>query len=373
MSEKLDEINLYHVQVPMVEPFRISSGEVSVKDSIVIEMRFKSGMVSYGEASPMAGSFYSEETPESVWDELVSSVNLIGKEFDFNNFEDQVSNLVERLSQAKLSPYSIAGFETALWDAYSKVSGKPVYVLLGGDRKEIDSGLAVGIYESVGKLLDKIEEYLDAGGYKRVKIKIQKGWDIEPILSVRRVFGDIPLMVDANCAYTRDDIGHLKNLDDFGLMMIEQPLPKDDLVGHAILQSEISTPICFDESADSIESLRKAFEINACRIVNIKIQRVGGLLNARRMHDFCKENDVPVWVGTMPELGIGSIYALSLCTLENCKFPTDVEDSLRWYVDDIVEPLIEVRDGKVIPYESVNVNLEKIQKYALNKIKLRIS
>lgn len=373
MTEKIEEINLYHIQIPMSEPFKISSGEVSVKDSIIIELKFESGIVSYGEASPMAGSFYSNETPESVWSELINFVGLIDKKFNFDNFEKEISKVITRFSKLGLSSYAIAGIETALWDAHSKITNKPIYALLGGNYKEIESGLAIGIYDSVDKLLNKIERYLELGGYKRVKIKIQKGWDIEPISSVRKFFTDIPLMVDANCAYTRDDIEYLKRLDDFGLIMIEQPLSKDDIEGHAILQSKISTPICFDESADSIEKLNKAFEINACKIINIKIQRVGGLLNAKKMHDFCKENKIPVWIGTMPELGIGSFQALSLCMLDNCKFPTDVEDSLRWYTDDIIEPMIEVKNGIIIFRDYINVSLEKVKKYTVNKTKVKLS
>lgn len=373
MTEKIDEINLYHIQIPMSEPFKISSGEVSVKDSIIIELKFKSGLTSYGEASPMAGSFYSSETPESVWNELINFISLIGKEFNFDDFEEKISKIITHFSKLNLSSYFIAGIETSLWDAYSKVSGKPIYSLLGGNYRKIESGLAVGIYNSVDELLNKVEKYLEMGGYKRVKIKIQKGWDIDPILSIRRFFGDIPLMVDANCAYTRDDIEHLRKLDEFNLIMIEQPLPRDDIEGHAILQSKLSTPICFDESADSVEKLKRAFELNACKIVNIKVQRVGGLLNAKKMHDFCKENGIPVWIGTMPELGVGSIQALSLCMLDNCKFPTDVEDSLRWYVDDIIEPMIEVKNGMVIFKEDANVNLEKIKKYTVNKVKVKLN
>ncbi|MCS7230417.1 MAG: o-succinylbenzoate synthase [Candidatus Kryptonium sp.] len=373
MKEKIEEINLYHVRIPMTEPFKISNGEVSIKDSIIIQVKFKSGLISYGEASPMSGSFYSEETPESVWNELINKVSLIKTEFDFANFKNEISNLLRRLSQLKLSSYAIAGIETALWDAYSKILGKPIYNLLGANYKEIESGLAVGIYNNVNDLLKKIEGYLKTGNYKRVKIKIQKNWDIEPISNIRKFFGNIPLMVDANCAYDRNDIEHLKKLDDFELMMIEQPLPKDDLIGHGVLQTRISTPICLDESADSIQNLKIAFSFNSCKIVNIKIQRVGGLLNAKRMHDFCKENNIPVWVGTMPELGIGAFHALSLCMLDNCKFPTDIESSLRWYIDDIIEPVVEVKNGKVIFNQNTFVNLEKIQKYSLNKVKIKFN
>ncbi len=373
MRFKIDEIDLYHIKIPMVEKFRISNGEVSVKDSIIVVVRFSDGVTGYGEASPMAGSFYSSETPESVWNELMNCDRLLGRDFDFENFESEIEKLNFQLSSQGLSSFARAGIETALWDAFSKVRGQPIYKLILAEYREIESGLAVGIYDDVNELLYKIEQFLKEGGYKRVKIKIKKGWDIEPLYEIRKNFGDIPLMVDANCAYTRDDIEHLKKLDEFGLIMIEQPFEKNDIQSSAILQREISTPICFDESADKIENLEVAFKSGACRVVNIKIQRVGGILNAKRMHDFCKINNIPVWIGTMPELGIGSLHGVNLCMLDDCKFPTDIEASSRWYFDDIVEPLITVKDGvlEIGQDFKFDVNMKKIEKYSIRKIKIR--
>ncbi|CUS96337.1 o-succinylbenzoate synthase [Candidatus Chrysopegis kryptomonas] len=372
MKFKIEEIFLRHLRIPMVEKFKISSGEVSVKDSIIVEVKFSDGFTGYGEASPMAGSFYSSETPESVWDELIDCVNLIGNDFDFENFETEVDKLNSKFSSYGLSSFARAGIETALWDAFSKIRGQPIYKLISAEFKKIESGLAVGICDNVSELLSKIEKYLSDGGYKRVKIKVQKGWDIEPLKEIRKNFGDIPLMVDANCAYTSDDIEHLKKFDEFGLIMIEQPFGKSDIKVSAILQRQISTPICFDESADTIENLKIAFELGACKVVNIKIQRVGGILNAKRMHDFCKINGIPVWIGTMPELGIGSLHSLNLCALDNCKFPTDVEASLRWYLDDVIEPLIMVKNGFVEVSEdfAFEINQKKIDRYTVKKIKI---
>ncbi len=370
----IDEISLHHLKIPMRESFKISSGEVYVKDSVIVEIKFRCEddvVFGYGETSPMAGSFYSVETPESVWYELVNSLKSIKREFD--KFESEIERLNSELFNFGLSSYARAGIETAFWDVFAKIKGEPIYKLLGAEYKEINSGLAVGIYDDVDELLKVIGKHLDDGGYKRVKLKIKKGWDLKPISEVRKAFRDIDLMVDANCAYSRDDIEYLRRLDEFGLLMIEQPLMKDDIEGHAILQSKISTPICLDESANSIENVNHAIEIGACEVINIKIQRMGGFLNSKKLHDLCLDKGVPVWIGTMPELGLGSVHSLHLCMLGGCKFPTDVEASVRWYVDDIVDPLIDVKDGVVVLPKDFNfsLNIEKVNKYSVNKFKIK--
>ncbi len=182
-------------------------------------------------------------------------------------------------------------------------------------------------------------------------------------------------MVDANCAYDRADIEHLKSLDEFNLMMIEQPLKKKDLEGHAILQKTISTPICLDESAEDVESVRRAIELGSCKIVNIKIQRVGGFRNAKAIHDLCTNAGIPVWAGTMPELGIGGIHALLLSTLPGFTYPTDVESSERWFTDDVIVPRLKVRDGtlKVSDYSSYDIDTMVVQKYRVKEAVLALN
>jgi len=324
-----------------VEPFRISNGSVSEKDGIIVAVT-ADGITGYGEASPMSGGFYSDDTPESVWttltQELVPAVLAAG---------DTGIDSVNRLLEAHhASPFANAGIETAFWDLLAQSNGKPLCEELGGRMRPVESGLAVGIYPSIHELLAAVERYM-AEGYKRLKIKIQPGWDVEPLTHVRRTFGDIPLMVDANCAYSRGDIEHLKRLDAFGMMMIEQPLHKDDLEGHALLQAAVGTPVCLDESAKDIAAVREAIRLGSCRIVNIKIQRVGGLQNAIAMHDICADAGIPVWAGTMPELGIGGIQTVHLAMLPNFLYPTDVESSHRWFTDDIIRPVINVKDGMI--------------------------
>ncbi len=365
----IERIVLTHVRIPLREPFRISNGSVSEKDAIIVAVQ-SDGVTGYGEASPMSGSFYSDDTPDSTWKHLVEV--LVPRVLDLKpSGIDEVNLLLDRLGG---SAFARAGIETAVWDLTARMSGRSLAALLHGARTEVESGLAVGIYPSVSSLLEAIEGYLKEG-YRRVKIKIEKGWDIEPLRAVRKSFGNIPLMVDANCAYDRDDIGHLRRLDEFNLMMIEQPLKKRDLEGHAILQKTISTPICLDESAEDVESVRRAIELGSCKIVNIKIQRVGGLRNARSIHDLCVNAGIPVWAGTMPELGIGGIHALLLSTLPGFTYPTDVESSERWFTDDVIVPRLRVREGtfKVSDYSSCDIDTMVVQKYKVKEAVLALN
>ncbi len=366
---KIEKIVLTHVRIPLRDPFRISSGSVSEKDSIIVAMHSE-GFIGYGEASPMSGSFYSDDTPDSVWAQLVS---VIGPAI-LAARPDTLEDVDDLLNDFGGSGFARAGAETAAWDLDSRISGRPLHSMLGGMRPDVASGLAVGIYQSVEILLRRIGEYL-CEGYKRIKIKIEKGWDAEPLTAIRKHFGDIPLMVDANCAYDRKDIEYLRRLDEFGLMMIEQPLKKDDLEGHAQLQSLLNTPVCLDESAEDISQVRNAITLGSCRIVNIKIQRVGGFGNAKAIHDLCYGSGLGVWAGTMPELGIGGIHALLLSTLPGFTYPTDVESSERWFLDDIVVPRLKVCNGtfKVSDYSSYDIDTTVLQKYKVKETALTLN
>jgi O-succinylbenzoate synthase len=362
---KIDRITLNHVRVPLVEPFRISNGVVAEKDGILVGVHSGS-LVGYGESSPMSGTFYSDDTPESVWKCLAEElIPLVMKENP-----ESIEKLNALLDTVAGNAFAKAGIETGFWDLEAQRQGMPLWQMLGGSRRTVESGLAVGIYPTIKELLLAIERHLREG-YKRVKIKIQPGWDVEPLSEIRRAFGAISLMVDANCAYSSQDQDHLKQLDAFDLMMIEQPLPKKDLEGHARLQALLQTPVCLDESAEDLTAVHRAIELKSCRIINIKIQRVGGLLHAREIHDMCKKAGIPVWAGTMPELGIGGVQTIHLASLENFSYPTDVESSKRWFVDDIVEPMIEVNKGAIAltsgPGNGCSVNQRIVEKYSVRK------
>ena len=356
-------ITLTHVRVPLVEPFRISSGAVAEKDGIVARIDTDEG-VGYGESSPMSGSFYSADTPESCWRELRETLvpALVGREWE--------SPLLaaEHVASLPGSNFARVGIETAFWDIEAKRRGLPLFELLGGADKPVESGLAVGLYDAVADLLKTIERYL-ADGYKRVKIKIERGRDLALVQAVRDEFGNIPLFVDANGAYDMSDLDTFRALDDFGLMMFEQPFPGPMLRELATLQEEVRTPVCLDESLESEQDVRRAIDLGSMKIANIKIQRVGGFGNALRIYDICRQNMIPVWVGTMPELGIGSAQGVALATLRDCTYPTDVEASLRWFRDDIISPFIEVTDGCITPSRSPGLGFE-VNDAALRKYRV---
>ena len=336
---RIDGIHLTHVQIPLVEPFRISNGEVAEKDGIIVAVQSE-GLTGYGESSPMAGTFYSSDTPESCWKQLHRALGpqISGREFE------SLDAACEWLDEQPGSNFAKAGLETALWDIEAQRRGLPLHKLLGGERDRVASGLAVGLYDETSALLNAIARY-QKDGYQRVKIKITHGHDVELVQAVRDEFGDIPLMTDANAAYTIEDLLVFQRLEDFGLMMYEQPLGGRMLMESAELQRQIATPVCLDESLESLDDVQEGVNCGAFHIANIKIQRVGGFRNALKMYELCNKLDLSIWIGTMPELGIGQAQGAALASLAGCDYPTDVEASSRWFCDDIIEPWIDVRDG----------------------------
>jgi O-succinylbenzoate synthase len=231
--------------------------------------------------------------------------------------------------------------ECALWDIEAQRKDLPLWKLLGGVHEEIPCGVSLGIQKSLDALLERIETEL-AAGYQRIKIKIKPGWDVEAAGAVRRRYPSIKLMVDANSAYRLEDAPHLKQLDDFYLMMIEQPLAWDEIYQHAALQAQLETPICLDEPIHNARHARAALALGACRIINIKLGRVGGHSEARRVHEVCREAGAPVWCGGMLESGVGRAHNIALSTLENFSLPGDVSASRRYWEEDIIEPEVEV-------------------------------
>jgi O-succinylbenzoate synthase len=358
---KIEKIILTHVRVPLIEPFRISSGAVSEKDGIVVELQ-AAGLSGYGESSPMAGSFYSQDTPQASWKELCEIVApaIVGREFSGPEDWNQA------LDALLVGNFTKAGVETAFWDLAAQGQGIPLHKLLGGNKQCVESGLAVGLYDDVAYTLRTVERYL-AHGYRRVKLKIEPGRDIEIVKAARRAFGNIPLFVDANGAYTLRDIDVFRALDEFDLMMFEQPFPGSFLQELAELQRKVRTPVCLDESLHSVTRLRLAIELGSLRVANFKIQRVGGFYRALEMAQICRENAIPAWVGTMPELGIGQAQGAALASRSDFVFPTDVEASDRWFRDDIIAPFIQVHDGIIklpdAPGLGYKIDRAKIRNY----------
>lgn len=360
---KINKVVATHVRVPFVEPFRISSGSVAEKDAIVIELH-SNGLTGYGESSAMAGSFYSADTPEKSWDELCGVVlpAIVGKEFEC----PQGWNAA--LDGLHAGNFTKAGVETAFWDLAAQMRNQPLHTVLGGRREQIESGLAVGLYDDIADMLCAIERYL-VDGYRRVKVKIEPGRDLDIVSAVRGAFGDIPLFVDANGAYTPEYIDVFRALDEFGLLMFEQPYPGSFLEELAELQQVVHTPVCLDESLETREQLQEAIRLGSFRIANFKIQRVGGFHRALEMDSICRQHGLAAWVGTMPELGIGQAQGVALASLENFVYATDVEASDRWFQDDIVNPFIQVRNGIIdlptAPGLGVIVDRAKIEQYQI--------
>ena len=361
----IKSIALHHVRVPLVEPFRISNGVISEKDAILIEVKTENDVVGWGEASPMSGGFYSADTPESAWSALSGTlipVVLGAGEID-------VSRFYEQMRAHPGDAFAKAGIEGALWDVYANTLKIPLGELLGARARPIPSGVAIGIYDHVDELLERVVRYT-AEGYRRVKIKIQPGWDIEPVAAVRARFPELPLMVDANAAYSLADAAVFRELDGQGLMMIEQPLAREAHAEAGELQRQLRTPLCADESAESIRALASLIENDAARIINIKVQRVGGLSEARLMLAAARAAGLECWVGTMPELGVASAQGLHLATLDGFTYPTDIEASTRWYVDDVIAPLIEIDARGYVelpggPGTGYRVVREKVERYSV--------
>lgn len=360
----IESVTLHRVRVGLREPFRISNGEIDAKDAILVEVETADGVTGWGEASPMSGAFYSADTPDSAWSALRSALvplALGAGRVDPTGFGDM-------LDEVSGQAFAKAGLEGAVWDAASRSAGVPLCELMGGRARPIESGVAIGIYDTIGELLDRVERYV-AEGYRRVKIKIQPGWDVEPVAAIRARFPSTPLTVDANAAYALGDADVFRALDRFDLAMVEQPLGRDAHRDAAELQRLIRTPICADESAESLAALDEVIALGAARIVNIKVQRVGGLANARRMLGRALAAGLASWVGTMPELGVASAQALQFATLDGFAYPTDVEASSRWYLDDVVRPAIEIDAHGYIhlpagPGNGYEVSREKVEQYA---------
>jgi len=343
---RVNRISLTWVRIPLHEPFRISNGVVAEKDGIVVAVH-SDGLTGHGESSPMAGNFYSADTPESCWEQLTSSLapQTVGRSFD------SLAAACQWLDAQPGSNFAKVGIETAFWDLEAQRRGIPLHRLLAEHVSETPaaearSGLAVGLYDTIPELCQAIERQLGAG-YHRVKIKISRGHDLELVDAVRKAFGGTPLMTDANADYTLDHRSIFEQLDSKGLLMFEQPLGGPMLAESAELQRSLRTPICLDESLETLPDVEKAIALKSFRIGNIKIQRVGGFYNALRVYRMLRDNGYSIWVGTMPELGIGQAQGAALSTLPGCDYPTDVEASLRWFTSDYIEPFIEVRNGNI--------------------------
>jgi O-succinylbenzoate synthase len=334
---RIESIELREIRLPLVHFFETSFGRTIERRIILVRVRDSDGQEGWGECTAGEGPFYNEEWTDSCWETLKKFLGPMVAGVDVDS-ASEVAGLMRRVRGNRMSK---AAIETACWDAEAKRAGVPLWKHIGGSRSEIPCGVSIGIQDSIEQLIDKIQTELDAG-YQRIKIKIKPGWDLETIRAVRKRFPEIQLMGDANSAYTLDDIPLFKALDEFNLMMVEQPLAHDDMLDHAKLQAQIKTPVCLDESVRSADDARKAIDLKACRIVNVKLGRVGGHTDARRVEAVCRQNDIPVWCGGMLESGIGRAHNIAMATLEGFVLPGDVSASSRYWEEDIIEPPVTV-------------------------------
>jgi o-succinylbenzoate synthase len=319
-----------------LSPFETSFGTSELRRILLVEADVD-GILGWGESTAGENPFYSYETVETAWhiirDYLWPLVR--GREIT------AASEVWDSFAPVRGHNMAKAALETALWDAEAKQRNLPLAKLLGGAREEIPCGVSIGIQPALDSLIAKVDQALSAG-YQRIKIKIKPGLDIEPVRALRERFPRVRLMADANSAYRIEEAPLLKRLDAFHLMMIEQPLGWDDIFSHAQLQRQLETPICLDECIHDVEHARAAIELSACRIINIKLGRVGGHTSARRVHDLCQAKSVPVWCGGMLESGIGRAHNIAMSSLANFSLPGDVSASRRYWDKDIIEPEVEV-------------------------------
>ena len=367
---RIERLQLRLLRLPLVHFFETSFERAYGRTFIIVTVT-ADGVDGVGECIADQNPYYSSETAGTAW-HIISdfiATAVLGRTFTHASEVFPALHAIRGHNMAK------AAVEMALWDVEARQRGLPLGRLLGGTRPHIESGVSIGIQDSLDQLADKIRIEL-AAGYRRIKIKIKPGWDIDAVRMVRDRFGNIPLMVDANAAYTLDDANHLAALDPFDLMMIEQPLDYDDVKDHATLQRALRTPICLDESIHTPKIARDAIESAACRIINIKPGRLGGHAESIRVHDIAAAHGIPVWHGGMLESGIGRAHNIHLSSLPNFTLPGDIAASRRYYAPDLIEPPIEVRPDGTVPVPDgpgigVRIDWDRVAHATLNSHEVR--
>ena len=350
----ISSIELREIRLPLIHFFETSFGRTTERRIILACVRDADGAEGWGECTAGEGPFYCEEWTETAWATLKEFLApmVVGKAI-----QDAagVNDLMKSIRGHRMAK---AAIETACWDLEAKLAGLPLWKHLGGVHKEIPCGVSIGIQDSPEQLIEKIEREL-ADGYQRIKVKIKPGWDLDIVRSVRKTFPEIRLMGDANSAYTLADVQLFKALDEYNLMMIEQPLSHDDMFDHADLQKRIKTPVCLDESVHTTEDAKHAIELGACRIINVKLGRVGGHAEAKRVEGVCREHGIPVWCGGMLESGIGRAHNIAMATLPGFTLPGDVSASARYWNEDIIEPPVRVSaSGTIKPPDKPGIGFE---------------
>jgi O-succinylbenzoate synthase len=366
---KLEAVEFYHVSMRLRSPFQTSFGVEHDRHCIILRIDAE-GISGWGEC--VAGDFpgYSYETTETAWHVL--------RDFFIPALVSACKTTPEGFSEAlkgfKGHPLARAGLEMALWDLQGKQQSRSLRDMLGGDRVRVPVGVSIGVQEDLEAMLEAIASYRDQG-YQRIKIKIKPGADVEIVAGVRQHYPDLRLQVDANSAYSIEDAEWLCRLDDFNLQLIEQPLAEDDLLDHAHLQAQLATPLCLDESILSKRHARQALDIGACKVINLKSGRVGGLNEGKAIHQHCLQRGIPVWCGGMLETNIGRAANLALAALPGFTMPGDISASARYYAEDIAQPSFNLNPDSTIdvpdqPGLGVQVDLEALKRFTLKKLRM---
>lgn len=363
----IQSIELREIRLPLIHFFETSFGRTTERRIVLARVRDGDGAEGWGEFTAGEGPFYSDEWTESGWVTLCEFLApmVLGKQVD------GAANVFALMKPVRGHRMAKATIETACWDLEAKQLGLPLWKYLGGTRPMIAAGVSIGIQDTPDILLEKIRKEVDAG-YQRIKIKIKPGWDVRIVARVRKEFPHIRLMGDANSAYTLADVPLFKEMDGFDLMMLEQPLAHDDIFDHATLQRQIQTPVCLDESIHSAEDATHAIALGSCKIINVKLGRVGGHSEAKRVEQVALENDIPVWCGGMLESGVGRAHNIAMSTLAGFSLPGDVSASERYWEEDIIEPPVTVSAQGTItapdaPGIGFNLNLARIEALTVRK------
>jgi O-succinylbenzoate synthase len=364
-------IELREIRLPLIHFFETSFGRTTERRIILARVVDADGAEGWGECTAGEGPFYSDEWTETAWATLESFLAPMCVRAEIANAAG-AGKLMKRVRGHRMAK---AAIETACWDLEARRAGLPLWQHLGGVHREIPCGVSIGIQESAAVLLEKIEKEL-AAGYQRIKIKIKPGWDLGIVRQVRTRFPRIQLMCDANSAYTLADVPLFKALDEFDLMMIEQPLAYTDMFDHAELQKQISTPVCLDESVRTPEDAYHAIQLAACRIINVKLGRVGGHARAQEVEHIARERNIPIWCGGMLESGIGRAHNIAMATAEGFTLPGDVSSSARYWEEDIIQPAVTVSSNGTIaaplkPGIGFEINLARIDRLTVRSQEIK--
>lgn len=363
---KIESITIRHLEMTMKAPFTTSFGTFEKKEFLLLEAVDVDGTVGWGESVAFHVPFYSEETVKTNWHMLEDFLIplILHKNIEHPDEVNEIFSPIRKNNMAKST------LEGAVWDIYAQQKNQSLAEALGGTKKKIEVGISIGIQNSIDELVNIVDGFVKEG-YKRIKVKIKPDWDIDVMRTLRLTFPNVAIMADANSAYSLKDTMLLKQLDEFNLTMIEQPLASDDIIDHSKLQKELETPICLDESIHSLEDARKAVELGSTKIINIKIGRVGGLTEAVKIHDYCSSNNIPVWCGVMLESGIGRAHNVALTTLPNFTLPGDTASSSRYWEKDVIEPEVVSENGYITvqkkPGIGYDVNLDTVESYTIAK------